>query len=369
MAYFQIKSIIFDTDSICGVARIRTADSVYFQILPHKMQETSYNADNYAEPEDIEVSSNDTLLFNAFVNILIEVSTEQLRNVKSNVMNNYNLHGEDIANVKKAFNNIEERFTEIVNTKLRAMLEGKRINVTDHFMIDFMDVSNYILEKVLRYHIKNVKGKLITPTTWLQQTLKEKIMRQQMKISVNFIENNICDTLQICRDRYYYTDYLIDWCRTLMNIAPRDLKRFFVPVTEVLENHKFFITSNIKFRQTIKYIINSESMVKRDTLDFIDEILTNPDKMLKLAPDPMKPSVTLLRELFNVIDGVYDVNDHNIEYLENITEMLRDWADGRNFDIHKVLNAIVVNMKVNLKKWPLDIQNKIFYLWSEIIVL
>lgn len=329
------------------------------------MQDTR-NINNY-EPDDIASSSNDSVLFDTFVSVLIEASTEQLKNVRLNVMNNYGLYQADIVNVKKAFNNIEERYTEIVNTRLKAMLEGKQINITDHFMIDFMDVSNYILEKVLRYHIKNVKGKLLMQTAWYQQTLKEKILRQEMKIASNFIENNICDTLQICRDRYYYSDYLVDWLRILMNIAARDLKRFFVPVTEVLEKHKVFIPSSVKFRQNVKYLINSNHMVKRDTLDLLDEILTNPDKILKLAPDPLKPSVTLLRELLSTIDGIYEVSDQNIEYLENITEMLRDWTEGKTFDIHRVLNAIVENMKFNLKLWPVDIQNKIFNVWSEMI--
>lgn len=322
-----------------------------------------------AEPEDIAVSKNDSVLFDTFVSVLIEVSNEQLKNVRTNIINNYDLSPLEITNVKKAFNNIEEKYTDIINTKLKAMLSGKPINITDHFMIDFMDVSNYILEKVMKYHISNVKGKMMMEAKWYQQTLKDKILRQQSKISFNFIENNICDTLQICRDRYYYSDYLIDWLRTLMNVAPRDLKRFFVPVREVLENHKLFITSTVKFRQTVKYIINADAMVKRDTLDFLDEVLSNPDKVLKLAPNPLKRSVVLLRELFNIIDGVYDVSDQNIEHLENITDMLRDWTEGKNFDIHKVLNAIVENMKLNLKTWPLYIQNKTYYLWSDIIML
>uniref|UniRef100_A0A2A4K6D4 Uncharacterized protein n=1 Tax=Heliothis virescens TaxID=7102 RepID=A0A2A4K6D4_HELVI len=351
---------------MCGDAK-GDADSFFYQLVPNAVED-AINIENATEPEDIP-QSNDTILFDTFVNVLIEVTTEQLRNVKFNIMNNYDLYEADIADIKKAFTNIEDKYTEIVNSKLKTMLEGKSINITDHFMLDFMDVSNYILERALRYHVKNVKGKMLAQTKWYRQTLKEKIIRQQTKISFNYIENNICDTLQICRDRYYYSDYLTDWLRTLMNLSSRDLKRFFGPVTEILETHKHFIKTNIKFRQTIKYIINAEAIVKRDTLDFVDEVLTNPDKVLKLAPNALKPSITLLRELFNLIDGVYDVNDHNIETLENITEMLRDWIEGKTFDIHKVLNAIVENMKINVKIWPLDIQNKIYYVWSEIIAL
>lgn len=358
---------IFDTDTICDAAGNANVSSIYFQDTSFPIQEP-VNLSNSSEPDDIS-KRNDTVLFDTFVSVLIEVTTEQLRNVRTNVMNNYDLYRADVSDIKKAFNNVEEKYTEILHNKLKNMMAKKPLNVTDHFMIDFMDVSNYIFEKVLKYHVKNVKGKMLSQTKWYRQTLKEKILRQQTKISFNFIENKICDTLQICRDRYYYSDYLIDWLRSLMNVGSRDLKRFFVPVPEVLEKHKHFIKSNIKFRQTIKYIINAEAIVKRDTLDFIDEVLTNPDKVLKLSPNALKPSVMLLRELFNLLDGVYDVNDENIEHLENISEMLRDWIDGKSFDIHKVLNAIVENMKINLKIWPLDVQNKIYYVWSEILVL
>ncbi|KAJ8738047.1 hypothetical protein PYW08_000642 [Mythimna loreyi] len=141
--------LTFSLYSIFCASKTRTADSVYFNILPHQIRD-SRNVYNY-EPEDIEVANNDTVLFDTFVSVLLEVSTEQLKNVKFNIMNNYDLYQADIIDIKKAFNHIEEKYTEIVNTKLRAMLEGKRINITDHFMIDFMDVSNYILEKVLRF--------------------------------------------------------------------------------------------------------------------------------------------------------------------------------------------------------------------------
>lgn len=338
-------------------------------MVPGHIADTQPVHGNTTESIESVTKYNDTILFDTFINVLIEVTTEQLRNIKSNVMTNYELQRDDVNDIKRAFNNIEEKYTEILHKKLVKMMESENFNVTDHFMIDFMDVSNYILERVLKFHIKNVKGKMVSHTKWYKQTLKEKILRQQTKISFNFIENHVCDTLQICRDRYYYSDYLIDWLRSLMNVGFRDLKRFFVPVPEILEQHKHFIQSNIKFRQTIKYIINAEALVKRDTLDFIDEVLTNPDKVLKLSPAALKPSVTLLRELFSLIDGAYDVNDQNIENLESITEMLRDWIDGSNFDIHKVLNAIVENMKVNLKIWPIDVQSRIYYVWSEIIVL
>ncbi|CAD0193814.1 unnamed protein product [Chrysodeixis includens] len=327
------------------------------------------NFANFTGSIETLVEFNDTILLDTFINVLIEVSTEQLRNIRSNVITNYELQRGDVNDIKRAFNNIEEKYTEILQKKLQKMMESEHFNVTDHFMIDFMDVSNYILERVLQFHIKNVKGKMISNTKWYKQTLKEKILRQQTKISFNFIENHICDTLQVCRDRYYYSDYLIDWLRSLMNLGFRDLKRFFMPVPEILEKHKHFIQSNIKFRQTIKYIINSEALVKRDTLDFIDEVLTNPDKVLKLSPTALKPSVVLLRELFSLIDGAYDVNDQNVENLEKITEMLRDWIDGSSFDIHKVFDAIVENMKLNLKIWPLDVQNRIYYVWSAIIIL
>ncbi|PZC77702.1 uncharacterized protein LOC110376546 [Helicoverpa armigera] len=360
-------TVLFYT--MCGEAR-SDSDSTYYIISNETQDDINLeNATHINELIPNIAQSNDTILFDTFVNVLIEVSTEQLRYVKFNIMNNYDLSPSDVADIKKAFINIEERYTEMVNNKLKTLLGAKPINVTDHFMLDFMDVSNYILEKVLRHHVKNVKGKMLEHTKWYRQTLKEKILRQQMKISFNYIENNICDTLQICRDRFYYSDYLTDWLRTIMNLSSRDLKRFFVPVTEILETHKYFIKTNVKFRQTVKYIINAEAIVKRDTLDFVDEILVNPDKILKLAPDTLKPSIILLRKLFNLIDGVYDVNDQNIENLENVTEMLRDWIEGKTFDIHKVLNTIVENMKINVKIWPLDIQNKIYYVWSEIIAL
>lgn len=323
--------------------------------------------------ESIEPSrSNDSVIFQTFVKVLLEASSQQLKNIRVNVLNNYDLHNSDISEINREFADIEVMYLQLVQEKLKKMINGRTFLVTDHFMIDFMDVSNTIFEKVLEHRLQSLKDKEIIASTikWSPpSTLKQKILRQQIKISTNFIENHICDTLQVCKDRYYYSDYLIDWLRSLMNLSQQDLKRFFTPIPEVFENHKHFIQSNIKFRQTIKYLINADAIVKRDTLDFIDEVLTNPDKVLKVAPPSLKKSVTLLRELFVLIDGAYDVNNQNIETLENITESLRDWIEGNSFDVHKILNAIVENIKLNLKIWPLDVQNKIYYIWSDVIML
>ncbi|CAB3226334.1 unnamed protein product [Arctia plantaginis] len=316
--------------------------------------------------------SNDSTVFHTFVKVLLQASSQQLKNIRVNIGNNYDLYSSDISEIDREFADIEVMYLQLVQEKLKKMINGRTFAVTDHFMIDFMDVSNSIFEKVLEYRLQSLKDKEIIASAmkWSPpSTLKQKILRQQIKMSTNFIENHICDTLQICKDRYYYSDYLIDWLRSLMNLSHQDLKRFFTPIPEVLENNKHFIKSNIKFRQTVKYLINADAVVKRDTLDFVDEVLTNPDKVLKVAPPSLKKSVTLLRELFVLIDGAYDVNDQNIEALENITESLRDWIDGNSFDVYKILNAIVENVKLNLKIWPLDVQNKIYYIWSDVIML
>ncbi|XP_075990914.1 uncharacterized protein LOC142986345 [Anticarsia gemmatalis] len=357
---------------ICGICNYCEATELNRSVVTEKVpiQRVTFINDTYTTVK-LPTTVNNTAIIDNFIAVLLDVTTDQIKDIKRNVMTNYDLYKADIAAVSKAIADVETKYLDLIKSKYQTMMQTEQVDVTDHFMIDFMDVSNFILEKVLDHHMQNVrdKGKMGSLTKWNRHTLKQKILRQQIKIATNTIEIRICERLKVCKDRPYYSDYLVVWIRSVMTLGARGLKRFFMPLPEILEKHKHIIKSNIKFRQTIKYLITANAIVKRDTLDFVDEIITNPDNVLRLASPNLKKSVNDLRELFVLLDGAYDVNVENVIVLRKISDWMKEWIEGTSFDVHKIMNAIVENMDLNMKIWPLDVQKKLYYIWSEVISL
>lgn len=305
----------------------------------------------------------------SFIALLINASIEQLENVKSNIKKYYKLNETEIKSVEEAFFDAGTEFEHILQINLRKIVENDKFNESHAFMYEFTDLSNFILEQIIETALSKVDGKLQLPTKWYKQVMRQKVVRQQVKIATNLVEVTICDTLSVCKNWWSYTDYLVEWIRTLLNLSAFGLKNLFGVMPNLLDKHMHTIKSNIKFKKTVKFIVSSDHIVQRDTLDYLDEVLTDKDNVVKLVPESLKKGATLLIELFELIDDNYDLNDENEKELEIITKNLTKSIRRGDSDIKLVLESILLNVDLNLKIWPLDVQNKIDQVWSKIIRL
>lgn len=281
----------------------------------------------------------------------------------------YKLPEKDIKDLDKAFQNSNIEYEQMLQYSLKTIMENKKYNDSRSFLLDFTDLSNYLLEKIIEFNLARVNGKLLTPTKWYKQVMRQKILRQQSKIATNHIEAQICYQLSVCKDRWYYSEYLVEWLRHLMNLGAFDLSRLFFGISNLLEKNMHSIKTNLKFKKTIQFIVNSNTVVQRDTLDYLDEVITNQRNVYSLVPQILKQGATLLVELFKLLDDNYDMNEENEEQLENVTDMLMEWIHGGPNQILEVLEAILNNMLLNIKIWSLDTQRKIDYIWTQITVL
>lgn len=307
--------------------------------------------------------------WDTYIALLIKVSSEQLENVKHNVKTYYKLKNDDLQQVDRAFNNSGNEYEHFLQFNLKRIVEKKQFNVTDEFMIDFMDISNYLMEQIISYDLSQVKGKLELATKWYKQVMREKIVRQQVKIATNFVEAHLCSNLHICKERPLYTQYLTEWLRHLLNLSSFNLKNLFGVIPELLDKHMHTVKSNVKFKKTVKYIVESGETVHRDTIDYIDEVVNNKKSVVNLQPKALKKGATLLTQLFKLIENNYDITEENENQLTKISNLIQDWMNGGDIDVRVALEMILQNMEINLKIWPLDQQGKIDYIWTRIILL
>lgn len=312
------------------------------------------------------MEQDEPLPWNTYIDALTTVTIEQIENIKSNIIDNYNLDEIQIESIQNLFNNSVE-YKVIIHNNLKKIILAQKFNNTKKFMLAFTITSNKVVEKILKYNLDKVTSAFLSPTLWYRQTLKDKILRQETKIVTNRVDSYICRATNICKEKLNYTDYLKEWLRHLLS-APDALKEMFVAVPSVLEKHKQSIKSNVKFRQTIKYILNSDAVVQKDTLDFVDEVIANKERVVDLVPAALKKSARLLKKLFAHINKSFDVK-HCSSNLASITNMIYDWALGENIKMEVILDEIVENMIQTLKKWPLDVQSEVKSVWSKIIVL
>lgn len=329
---------------------------------------TEHDGATHEDESDVS-DGNHTLPWDTYIALLMKVSSEQLENVKHNVKICYKLKKEELQEVDRAFNNSVNEYEHFLQYNLKRIVEKKQFNVTDEFMIDFMDISNYLMEQIISYDLSQVKGKIELPTKWYKQVMREKIVRQQVKIATNFVEAHLCSNLHICKDRPLYTQFLTEWLRHLLNLSSFNLKNLFAIIPELLDKHVHTVKSNVKFKQTIKYIVDAGETVHRDTIDYIDEVVNNRKSVINLQPKALKKGAGLLIELFKLIENNYDVNEENEIQLSKISKLIQDWMNGGDIDVRVALEMIVQNMQINLSIWPLEQQSKIDYIWTKIILL
>lgn len=329
-----------------------------------KEHEFGTNEDNSDVPE-----ANHIVAWDTYIALLIKVSSEQLENVRHNVKTCYKLKTEELEQVDRAFNNSNNEYEHFLQFNLKRIVDNKQFNVTDEFMTDFMDISNYLMEQIISYDLSQVKGKLELATKWYKHVMREKITRQQVKIATNFVEAHLCRNLHICKDRPLYTQYLTEWLRHFLNLSSFNLNNLFGVIPELLEKHMHTVKSNVKFKETVKYIVEAGETVHRDTIDYIDEVVNNKNSIVNLQPKSLKKGASLLKQLFKLIENNYDITEDNENQLTKISNLIQDWMNGGNIDVRTALEMILQNMEINLKIWPLDQQGKIDYIWTRIILL
>ncbi|XP_026314715.1 uncharacterized protein LOC113226341 [Hyposmocoma kahamanoa] len=327
--------------------------------LNGKRRNTKHSAEhgigtNDSDPDVLE--ANYAVPWDTYIALLIKITSEQLENVRHNVKTCYGLKNEDLEQVDRAFNNSGDEYEHFLQTNLKRIVEKKQFNVTDEFMIDFMDISNYLLQQIISYDLSQVKGKLERATKWYKLVMREKITRQQVKIATNFVEAHLCSNLHICKDRPLYTQYLTEWLRHFLNLSSFNLNNLFAVIPELLEKHMHTLKSNVKFKETVKYIVESGETVHRDTIDFIDEVVNNKKSVVNLQPKALKNGAALLKQLFKLIENNYDITEENENQLTTISNLIQDWMNGGNSDVIVPLEKILQNMEINLKIWPLDQQ-------------
>ncbi|RVE53114.1 hypothetical protein evm_002211 [Chilo suppressalis] len=316
----------------------------------------------------VDSESNDTVPWNKFLAILIGVTLERLDNIEYNIKTFYNLEESEIALIDKAFNITDYEYEYLLHHHLKMIMKEKMFNNSEEFMLDFMDLSNEIMTKIVKYNLLHITGNLTKLEKGYKQTQKDKILRHQVKSSVALVELIMCTLVSVCRERDRYSEYAIEWLRFLLNERDNKLFEFFNNLPTSLDKYDKSIKSTSQFHKNLKFVVKAGKSAQRDTLDLVDEILTNPDH-LRNTPDGLKKTAILTKKLFNEIDSAYVMTDEDIEELESITQMLAIWSRNGPVTIAEILDAIMDNMISNQEIWQKDHSNKVKKIWFDIINL
>ncbi|XP_050361371.1 uncharacterized protein LOC126780741 [Nymphalis io] len=309
---------------------------------------------------------SNTELYANFVPFLLNISMKLLENVHENIKKNYELSNEDIKIIEAAFRSSNLEYQLMLRENLNRMRKIK-FTSPEILLLDFTDFSNYLLQTLIESRLQKTSYNLNRPTRWYKNLLKYSILRQQMKIVTNEIEINICYRFSICVQKSDYTEHLIEWLRHLLNADNEQLKTFFHALTNLM--YSFFrIKTNAKFRQKIENILKFDPYYQRSVIDFIDESLSEHDIVTIVNKEQRKYAI-LLKELFNVIDENYQLNDMNNKKLELFSKQLWLWINNKSFEIRSLLKEVVDNILHNLRIWPIEAQTKLDKIWITLSTL
>ncbi|XP_045510369.1 uncharacterized protein LOC123705569 [Colias croceus] len=313
---------------------------------------------------EIDGNSPQSEQLKSYIQFVSKLSENLINNVHGNIKRNYELNADEVKTLDYRFNTTNLEYESILNEYLNKMAKGAKYNDSTIFLLDFMDLSNFLLQSVIESNLADIKGKFLLPNSWYNQPLKYTMLRQQMKIVMNVMEITICRNLSICIDNAAYTEYIIEWLRLLLNADDETLLNFFKAISEILTEKKHTIKSNIIFRSKCKTAANSHSSQQRNILDFLDEVLSGQDT--DIFQSRYKQVADMLKGLFKIIDDNYELNYENTLKLDDVSLKFFHLKDISEEDIKYALDTIVENMQVNIKIWPLNVQNELEYAWEQI---
>lgn len=305
---------------------------------------------------------------NNFLTILFQINEKQFNNTMRNILKHYKLRNPeaDLLENEFRYSHVEHKFS--VLHKLTNIINTTYKEENDEIMLSLVEFSNYVLQHILRKNLENVGGILLQLTEWQQQSLKEKILRQQSKIAVNIIERRICHILYLCYNKIYYSDYFTDWLIAILNSKAYNVKIFFESMSEFLNMNVHKVKTNNNFRRRAKEFVKVNPERQRDVIDFLEEVIIKRNKTFDIVPSFYKKYAILLSELSHLVDRNYDLNSDNVNILKKIDSDFIQWTKRGDLELNKIITMTSENMLINIRMWPLRIQSRIDFIWMKIIL-
>ncbi|XP_045530925.1 uncharacterized protein LOC123718460 [Pieris brassicae] len=300
----------------------------------------------------------------SYFNFLSNLSGKLIENIRENIKTNYGLEKYEASLVDSNFNSTNSEYQIILQDYFKKMLKNSKYNDSTIFLLDFIDLSNFLLQSVVENNLSDLKAKTSLSDIWYNQPFKFTVLRQQMKILMNVMEIEICNNLSICIGNTIYSEFIVEYLRNLLDTKENSLKSFFLAVSDILYEHMHSIKGNEVFRKKMEILPQLDSIYQRDAVDFMDEILTGQDTDIFKAQ--FIDLVQALRDLIKFIDENYDLNYENVDKLDDLSKSFYKLKKYSNSDIKTTLEELVNNMEVNVKIWPLQVQSKLDHLWTQV---
>ncbi|CAK1553947.1 unnamed protein product [Leptosia nina] len=312
-----------------------------------------------------ETNNSNTEELKSYFNFLSRLSASMIYNIHNNIIHNYGLHEVEAKTIDSNFNATRTEYQIILNEYFGRMARNVKYNDSTIFLLDFTDLSNFLLQSVIESNLAELKGKFLLPNFCYNQPSKYTILRQQMKIAINVMEVEICTNLSICIGNSVYTEFIVECLRYLLDASDERIKSFFVGLSDVLYDFMHTIKTTDRFRKKIETFAQKSPANHKDAVDFIDEALTGQDTDIFQSKYTML--VNTIRQFAKVIDDNYDLTEENVRILDGLSTKLYGIND--DFDIKNVLDDLVRNLELNVKIWPLEAQNKLDYWWLQVVQL
>ncbi|XP_045490039.1 uncharacterized protein LOC123690545 [Pieris rapae] len=300
----------------------------------------------------------------SYFNFLSKLSGNLIENIRENIKTNYGLEKYEASLVDSNFNSTNSEYQIILKDYFKKMLSSSKYNDSTIFLLDFTDLSNFLLQSIVENNLSDLKAKASLSGIWYNQPFKFTVLRQQMKILMNVMETEVCNNLSICIGNTKYSEYIVECLRNLLDTNENNIKSFFLAVSDILYEHMHTIRGNEVFRKKMEILAQLDSIYQRDSVDFMDEILTGQDTDIFQAQ--FIDLVQALRALIKCIDENYDLNYENVDKLDDLSRSFYKMKNYSDSDIKFSLEELVRNMEDNVKIWPLQVQSKLDYLWTQV---
>lgn len=261
-----------------------------------------------------------------FTKHVYEQSIKVLESIKDK-MATYDMKKE----AERLMRTYEDKFGDFVrdtqSQKIRTRLGTQKV------ILNTLDTSNRILERLAHYLLAKMDGKGILRTAGGENFILDKLNKKKE------LENkHICNKLHICRSKDSFTDFIVDILSIISSADDKSITTMRDACTEVLKNINYnnFLDSDTekRFQKGISDIEKYDANTMRSLFLIMKNILSSrntPIKVVGKEDSRINKTVAFL-EMINSWEKRLPPNEKNMLDWNDMRTSFREWKDGSRKD-------------------------------------
>lgn len=219
---------------------------------------------------------------------------------------------------------------------------------TQKVILNTIDMSNRILKRLINYMIGDMDRKGVLRNNVATANIFQKEVEKEQNLELT----HACKKFGICRTGDGFPEFLTDLLTYMLKSDNKKFKQSIDAFTEVVKSTDFYKVLDSDTERKLKSSIENMELLSVQTLRpvmmIIKNIIWNKNKPIIIHSDSRGSRVNstlAFLEIIDLLDQKLPRNEANILEWNDIRNSMRDFAEGKRYDVQDIMEAFVKHLK------------------------